>query len=44
LRYAEFVVPLVKGMQEQQELIEILSNENKQMKEELEQIKVKLGL
>jgi hypothetical protein len=44
LRYAEFVVPLVKGMQEQQELIEILSNENKQMKEELEQIKAKLGL
>jgi hypothetical protein len=31
-------------MQEQQELIEILSNENKQMKEEFEQIKAKLGL
>ncbi len=43
LRYAEFVVPLVKGMQEQQELIEELSNENKQMKDELAQIKLLLN-
>jgi len=43
LRYAEFVVPLVKGMQEQQELIEELTNENKQIKDELAQIKLLLN-
>ncbi len=43
LRYAEFVVPLVKGMQEQQQLIEELTNENKQIKDELAQIKLLLN-
>jgi len=42
LRYAEFVVPLVKGMQEQQQMIEELTNENKQIKDELAQIKLLL--
>ena len=32
LRYAEFVVPLVKGMQEQQEMIEDLEAENGDLK------------
>jgi phage regulator Rha-like protein len=51
LRYAEFVVPLVKAtqemyeiIQEQQQLIENMASENKQVKDELEQIKEKLGL
>ncbi len=46
LRYAEFVVPLVKGMQEQQKLImnlknayKNLRNENKQQKTEIELLK-----
>jgi hypothetical protein len=43
LRYAEFVVPLVKGMQEQQKLIETLISENNQMKDELAQIKLLLN-
>ncbi len=42
LRYAEFVVPLVKAVQEQQQLIEELTNENKQIKDELTQIKLLL--
>ena len=43
LRYAEFVVPLVKGMQEQQEMIEALLTENKQMKDDLAIIKSMLN-
>ena len=35
LRYAEFVVPLVKGMQEQQILIQKLQDGNKQMNAEI---------
>ncbi len=51
LRYAEFVVPLVKAVQEQQAVIETqnktlaqLQQENQQMKAELAQIKAALGL
>ncbi len=51
LRYAEFVVPLVKAVQEQQVIIETqnktlaqLQQENQQMKAELAQIKAALGL
>ncbi len=33
LRYAEFVVPLVKGMQEQQEMINTLLEQNKQQQQ-----------
>jgi hypothetical protein len=36
LRYAEFVVPLVKGMQEQQEIINELREENVQMRERIQ--------
>ncbi|MCD4746337.1 MAG: tail fiber domain-containing protein, partial [Bacteroidales bacterium] len=36
LAYAEFVVPLVKGMQEQQEVIEKLEKENSALKEQME--------
>ena len=39
LSYAEFVVPLVKSVQEQQKLIEELIEENKQIKAELEKLK-----
>jgi hypothetical protein len=35
LRYAEFVVPLVKAMQEQQEMIEELQNEVAALKKRL---------
>ncbi len=42
LRYAEFVVPLVKAVQEQQQLIEALKAENASFKEEL--CNLKLGL
>lgn len=38
LRYAEFVVPLVKGMQEQQEMIEELKRENEELKSYLEKL------
>jgi len=44
VRYAEFVVPLVKAVQEQQAQIEQLKAENQQMKAELQIIKEKLGL
>lgn len=36
LRYAEFVVPLVKAVQEQQEQIESLQKENLQLKEQVD--------
>ena len=39
IRYAEFVVPIVKSVQEQQLLIEELQNENKQLQKELEEVK-----
>jgi hypothetical protein len=42
LRYSEFVVPLVKGMQEQQAEIELLKNENKNLKKRLDQIEAML--
>ena len=35
LRYSEFVVPLVKGMQEQQKMIEELKNEVQELKDKL---------
>lgn len=35
LRYAEFVVPLVKGMQEQQKMIEELKKEIEDLKREI---------
>ena len=43
LRYNDFIALLTKGMQEQQELIETLINENKQMKDDLVQIKMLLN-
>ncbi|MDH7911287.1 tail fiber domain-containing protein [Winogradskyella sp. SYSU M77433] len=42
LRYAEFVVPLVKAMQEQQEIIETQNQELKSLREEIEAIKALL--
>lgn len=36
IRYAEFVVPLVKGMQEQQQLIEVLQQQNKVLQQRIE--------
>ena len=51
LRYSDFVMPLVKAVQEQQEIIdaqhddiEKLKLQNQQMASELEAIKKKLGL
>jgi hypothetical protein len=38
LTYAEFVVPLVKGMQEQQQQIETLKIENEKLKQRLEKL------
>jgi len=40
IRYAEFVVPIVKSIQEQELLIEELQNKNTQLKKELEDIKI----
>ncbi|MCD4747424.1 MAG: tail fiber domain-containing protein, partial [Bacteroidales bacterium] len=37
MAYAEFVVPLVKGMQEQQEMITKLEKENKELKQQMEE-------
>jgi hypothetical protein len=42
LRYAEFVVPLVKAMQEQQDIIETQQEELKALKREIEEIKALL--
>jgi hypothetical protein len=36
LRYAEFVVPLVKAMQEQQEMIETLKKQNENLEKRLQ--------
>ena len=44
LRYAQFVVPLVKAVQEQQQQIQTLKQENNSLRNELELIKRKLGL
>jgi len=50
LRYAEFVVPLVKGMQEQQAIIQSLTQdnakikaENAELKSDIDQIKAMLN-
>jgi len=39
IRYAEFVVPLVKAIQEQQAMIDELINSNKKLQEELSRLK-----
>ena len=44
LRYAEFVVPLVKGMQEQQELIKAQQAEIEAFKAEIKEMKVLIGM
>jgi len=41
LRYAEFVVPLVKGMQEQQELILNQQKMINELKSEIEKLKLR---
>lgn len=41
LRYAEFVIPLVKAVQEQQIQIEMLSNQNKQLLKRIEALETK---
>jgi trimeric autotransporter adhesin len=43
LRYAEFVVPLVKGMQEQQALISELKKENEELKKRMEKLEILLA-
>jgi hypothetical protein len=42
LRYAEFVVPLVKGMQEQQQMIEAQNNRIAILEKELKELKEKI--
>lgn len=42
LRYAEFVVPLVKAMQEQQEILDMQADMIRQLREELETLKKEL--
>jgi hypothetical protein len=44
LRYGDFVVPLVKAVQEQQKMIETLQQQNTALKKELEKIKKNLEL
>ena len=39
LSYAEFVVPLVKAVQEQQKTIELLQQQNNEMQQEIQQLK-----
>jgi hypothetical protein len=43
LRYAEFVVPLVKAVQEQQQQIEELKAENAELKDQMMAIQSKLS-
>jgi hypothetical protein len=43
LDYASFVVPLVKAMQEQQEMIEALKQQNKALENRLKAIEAKLN-
>jgi hypothetical protein len=42
LRYSDFVVPLVKAVQEQQQLIEQQKKENQELKLAIEDLKVRL--
>lgn len=42
IRYSEFVMPLVKAVQEQQQMIEVLQQENKTYKEQLKSIEDRL--
>ena len=42
LAYSQFIMPLVKGMQEQQQTIEELKMENKKQQEEMKDIKAQL--
>jgi hypothetical protein len=44
LRYSEFVMPLVKAVQEQQEMISSLQAENAVLKQQLEEIMKRLGM
>jgi trimeric autotransporter adhesin len=44
LRYAQFVVPLVKAVQEQQAIIDELKKENLELKQQLQQIRIRLGM
>ena len=44
LRYAEFTVPLVKAVQEQQQQIELLSTENQSLKSDLEILKAEMEI
>ena len=39
LTYSDFVMPLVKAVQEQQATIELLMKQNEEMKKEIEQLK-----
>lgn len=39
IRYAEFTIPLIKAVQEQQEQIDLLKQKNEQLAKELEQLK-----
>jgi hypothetical protein len=41
LRYAEFVVPLVKAMQEQQQMIEVLQKKNEELLHRIEKLETK---
>lgn len=42
IRYAEFVVPLVKGMQEQQEMIEVLNLMVQKQNEQIEELQTQI--
>lgn len=42
IRYSEFVMPLVKAVQEQQQMIEVLQNENEAYKEQLKALQDRL--
>lgn len=44
LRYAEFVVPLVKAMQEQQQMIDTLKQQNELLQQQLREVRIKLGM
>ena len=42
LRYAEFVVPLVKAVQEQQQMIEELKTVNKNLQKQIDELKTEI--
>ena len=42
LRYAEFVVPMIKGMQEQQDMINTLKEQNKEQQKMIEELQKKI--